>query len=182
MKETSVVMAGFGGQGVMSIGKILAKAAIHEGKEVTWLPSYGPEMRGGTANCTVVVADGPIGSPLVKFPDMAIVMNKQSIDKFEPELRPGGLIVVNASLIDRALARRDLVAVHVAANALAEEAGAPRSANIAILGAFMARAGDLVSIAAVEHALAETFAGKPPSLLEQNLAIFRAGLCAGAPA
>ncbi|MBR4104508.1 MAG: 2-oxoacid:acceptor oxidoreductase family protein, partial [Thermoguttaceae bacterium] len=69
MKETSVVMAGFGGQGVMSIGKILAKAAIHEGKEVTWLPSYGPEMRGGTANCTVVIADGPIGSPLVKFPD-----------------------------------------------------------------------------------------------------------------
>lgn len=180
MGETSIVMAGFGGQGVMSIGKILAKAAIHEGREVTWLPSYGPEMRGGTANCTVVIADAPIGSPLVKHPDAAIVMNKQSIDRFEAELRPGGLIVVNTALIDRQVERRDLRAIYVDANALAESAGAPRSANVAILGTFLASCAQIIPTAAVEAALEETFAGKPPEVLEKNLSVFRLGLAAGA--
>lgn len=180
MNQTSIVMAGFGGQGVMSIGKILAKAAIHEGKEVTWLPSYGPEMRGGTANCTVVIADKPIGSPLVKFPDAAIVMNKPSIDKFEAELRPGGLIVVNTALIDREVERGDLEAVYLDANALAEGAGAPRSANIAILGACMSRCAHIVPISSVEAALEETFASQPRAVLEKNLLIFRSGLEAGA--
>ncbi|MDR0965777.1 MAG: 2-oxoacid:acceptor oxidoreductase family protein [Myxococcales bacterium] len=179
MAQTSIVMAGFGGQGVMSIGKILAKAAIHEGKEVTWLPSYGPEMRGGTANCTVVIADDPIGSPLVKFPDAALVMNKQSLDKFEEELRPSGLIAVNTALIDRAVKRGDLCALYVDANALAERGGAARSANLALLGAFMARC-DVLPICAVEAAIEETFAGKSTSVLETSLAIFRAGVEAAA--
>ena len=179
MSQTSIVMAGFGGQGVMSIGKILAKAAIHEGREVTWLPSYGPEMRGGTANCTVVVADAPIGSPLVKFPDAAIVMNKQSIDRFEAEVRPGGLIVVNTALIDRRVERRDLTAIYVDANAIAEAAGAPRSANLAILGAFMAGGLDVLPLAAIEAAIGQTFAGKPPEVLAQNLQVFLRGLEAG---
>ena len=116
MANADIVMAGFGGQGLMAIGKILAKAAMEEGRHVTWLPSYGPEMRGGTANCIVIIDDDPIGSPVLKRTQAAIVMNKQSIDKFEPSIVDDGLIVVNTSLIDRKVQRKDLKAVYIAAN------------------------------------------------------------------
>ena len=112
MAQTDIVMAGFGGQGLMAIGKMLAKAAMAEGQHVTWMPAYGPEMRGGTANCTVIIDDEPIGSPIVRRTQAAIVMNKQSMDKFEPTVREQGLIIVNTSLIDRKVERADLKAIY----------------------------------------------------------------------
>ena len=174
MPATDVVMAGFGGQGLMAIGKILAKAAMDEGLEVTWLPSYGPEMRGGTANCVVVIDDEPIASPIVRRARAAIVMNKQSIDKFEPNLVPDGLLVVNSSLIDRRATRDDIRAVYVPANEVAEREGSARAANMVMLGAYVAATG-IVSPGAVEHAIGKTFEEKPKAA-ESSVRAFRRGL------
>lgn len=173
MASADVVMAGFGGQGLLAIGKILAKAAMEEGRQVTWLPSYGPEMRGGTANCVVVVDDDEIGSPVVRRPLAALVMNKQSIDKFEPSVAEKGLIVVNTSLIDRKVQRTDLKVIYVAANELAEKAGAGRSANMVMLGAYVGATG-IVKQATAEHAIEATFAEKK-GVGEVNVRAFRAG-------
>ena len=178
MAHEDVVMAGFGGQGLMAIGKILAKAAMEEGKHVTWLPSYGPEMRGGTANCIVVIDDEPIGSPVAKEPRGLIVMNKQSIDKFEPTVKKGGLMVVNTSLIDRKSTRNDIRVIYVAANELAEKEGSGKSANMVALGAYIA-ATKTASVGAVEHAIVENFKGKRGNVGEINVRAFRCGLEAG---
>jgi 2-oxoglutarate ferredoxin oxidoreductase subunit gamma len=177
MASASVVMAGFGGQGLMAIGKILAKAAMEEGRQVTWLPSYGPEMRGGTANCVVVIDDEPIGSPLVRQSRAAIVMNKQSIDKFEPAVAGEGLIVVNTSLIDRTIKRSDLKAIYVPANELAEKEGGMKAANMVMLGAYVA-ATKVVAPATVEHAIEATFKGKHGNAGEINIRAFRRGMSA----
>ncbi len=99
--QTEIILSGFGGQGIMFAGQILTYAAMDAGKEVTWIPSYGPEMRGGTANCTVVIADEEIGSPVVKNPDAVLAMNLPSLDKYEPMVKPGGVLVINASMVDR---------------------------------------------------------------------------------
>lgn len=174
---SDVVMAGFGGQGLMAIGKILAKAAMHQGRHVTWLPSYGPEMRGGTANCVVVIDDEPVASPVVQHAQAAIVMNKQSIDKFEPTLVPGGLLVVNTSLIDRPPQRSDLRVVELPANAVAEEAGSGKSANMVMLGAYVGASG-AVKPEEVEYAIAANF-GEKKAVAETALAAFRRGYEAG---
>ncbi|MCX6645296.1 MAG: 2-oxoacid:acceptor oxidoreductase family protein [bacterium] len=108
-----VVMAGFGGQGLMLIGKLLAEASMDEGKEVSWLPSYGPEMRGGTANCTVVVSDTPVASPVINMPQSLLVMNRQSLEKFGPLVKPGGLVLVNSSLIPITTGRTDVHEVRI---------------------------------------------------------------------
>ena len=181
MASEDVVMAGFGGQGLMAIGKILAKAAMQEGRHVTWLPSYGPEMRGGTANCLVVIDDEAIGSPVAKTPRAAIVMNKQSIDKFEPSVKAGGLLIVNASLIDRKASRKDLRTIYVPANEVAEKEGAGRSANMVALGAYVA-AMRTTSAAAVEHAIEENFKGKRGDVGDINVRAFRRGLEFGSAA
>ena len=179
MAQTDIVMAGFGGQGLMAIGKMLAKAAMAEGQHVTWMPAYGPEMRGGTANCTVIIDDEPIGSPIVKRTQAAIVMNKQSMDKFEPTVREQGLIVVNTSLIDRKVQRADLKAVYVPANDIAEKEGSGKSANLVMLGAYVA-ASKVIKPEAIEKALEKTFEGKPAKVLEANLRAFRKGMEAAA--
>jgi 2-oxoglutarate ferredoxin oxidoreductase subunit gamma len=176
MAGTDVVMAGFGGQGLMAIGKILAKAAMDEGLQVTWLPSYGPEMRGGTANCVVVIDDQPIGSPVVRQAHAAIVMNKQSIDKFEPTLVDHGLLVINTSLIDRRAERGDLRTVYVAANEVAESEGSGKAANMVMLGAYVGATG-IVSPKAVEYAIAKTFEEKPKAA-ESSVRAFRRGYAA----
>ena len=108
------IFAGFGGQGTLLIGKFLALACMKDGKHVSWLPSYGPEMRGGTANCSVIVSDEPIASPLVDEPDVVIAMNEPSLDKFEPRIKPGGLLVINSSLIDRQSVRDDIDVIYCA--------------------------------------------------------------------
>lgn len=138
---TEIVFAGFGGQGVMTMGTALSKAAMKEGKEVTWLPSYGAEQRGGTANCTVVVADMPIASPISEHPGVVVAMNLPSLDKFEPRAMPGATILVNSSLISRLTARTDVVQIRVPANELAEKLGSARVANMVMLGAFAAATG-----------------------------------------
>ena len=139
--ERSVIIAGFGGQGVILAGKILAQAGMDHGLEVTWLPSYGPEMRGGTANCTVVLSDEPVGSPIVDQPTGLIAMNRPSLDKFEPMVAPDGVVVVNSSLVDRTAERDDIRASHLPFNDLAASAGNPRTINMVALGAYLKASG-----------------------------------------
>ena len=130
-----IVLAGFGGQGVLSLGQILAYAAMAEGKEVTWLPSYGPEMRGGTANCSVIIADKPIASPIVSNPTLLVAMNGPSLDKFADKVTPGGVILVNSSLIAQKVERKDVRVYYVPANEMALDLGTAKAANIIMLGA-----------------------------------------------
>ncbi len=138
MASCEIVIAGFGGQGVLFLGEVLAQAALREGREVTWLPAYGPEQRGGTAYCTVVISDGPIGSPVVSDPAVLIAMNRPSLERFEPAVRPGGLIVCDVTLTGRAPGRADVRSVAVPATAIAAELGAARAANVVLLGATLA--------------------------------------------
>ncbi|MEG1612882.1 MAG: 2-oxoacid:acceptor oxidoreductase family protein [Clostridia bacterium] len=136
-----IVIAGFGGQGVLSLGQFIAYAALYENKAVTWLPSYGPEMRGGTANCSVVVDDKEVASPIIAVPDCLIAMNKPSLDKFVNKVRSGGLIIVNSSLIAEKVMRDDVKVIYVDANKLAHEAGNDKTANIVVLGAYIKHSG-----------------------------------------
>ncbi|MHC5209573.1 MAG: 2-oxoacid:acceptor oxidoreductase family protein [Planctomycetota bacterium] len=178
MTATEVLMAGFGGQGMLLAGKILAQAAMQRGLEVSWLPSYGPEMRGGTANVIVCLAEEPIGSPLIERPRALLVMNRPSLEKFGPKVRPGGVIVINRTMIDIPPGREDCTIVEVDTRTLATEAGAARAANIVMLGAYLG-AAEVVPIDAVETALAAEFSGAREKLLSANLAAFRAGLEVG---
>jgi 2-oxoglutarate ferredoxin oxidoreductase subunit gamma len=171
--EQQVIIAGFGGQGVMLIGKILAHAGMREHKEVSWLPSYGPEMRGGTSNCTVVVSDEPVGSPLVYRPSAVIAMNAPSLTKFEPSVSPGGLLLVNSCLVPKEVTRRDIRALKVPANDIALEVGHVRAANMVVLGAYVGATG-VVSLETVEIVVRETLSAKP-QLVESNLAALRRG-------
>jgi 2-oxoglutarate ferredoxin oxidoreductase subunit gamma len=157
--QREVVMAGFGGQGLMMIGKLLALAGLEEGKEVTWLPSYGPEMRGGTANCTVVVSKKPIGSPLIVAPIGGIVMNRPSHDKFAPAIRPGGILVVNSSLIPDRSDRADIKSFRIRANEISQEEGSNRSANLVVLGAYLGL-DEIVKADTILNAIKKAFAKK----------------------
>ena len=132
-----LIIAGFGGQGVLSMGQLLAYAGLSEGKNVTWLPSYGPEMRGGTANCNVIISEGAIGSPVVTEATAAIIMNKPSLDKFQPSVIPGGLLLINSSLIDKKSNRGDIETIYIPANDIAAEMNNPKVANMIILGAYL---------------------------------------------
>lgn len=151
-----MILAGFGGQGVMLMGQMLAYAGMIEDKHVSWLPSYGPEMRGGTANCTVVVSDQPVGSPLITRPSIVVAMNLPSLDKFESSIKPGGLLIYNSSLIKRQPERDDITVLPVAANEIANELGSDRIANMVVLGALLGMKPmvEMQSIlAALRHAL-----------------------------
>ncbi|KGM45478.1 2-oxoacid:acceptor oxidoreductase family protein [Neobacillus niacini] len=132
-----IIIAGFGGQGVMSMGQLIAYAGMLEGKGVSWLPSYGPEQRGGTANCSVVVSDEPVGSPLVTSPSTAIVLNNPSFEKFEHRVRPGGLLISNSSLVTRASKRCDIEIIEITATDMASDLGNTRVANMILLGAYL---------------------------------------------
>lgn len=181
MPGTDVLMAGFGGQGMLLAGKILAHAALQEGLQVSWLPSYGPEMRGGTANVIVCISAEPIGSPLITSPGALLVMNRPSLDKFESRVRAGGVIVVNTSLVDVATERPDCTVVNVAAREIAREAGSERSANFVMLGAYVGAAMPL-PVAAVERAIESEFTGRKAKFAALNQAAFRAGLAVGSAA
>jgi 2-oxoglutarate ferredoxin oxidoreductase subunit gamma len=135
--EERVIMAGFGGQGVMSMGQLLTYAGMIENKNVSWLPSYGPEMRGGTANCNVMVSDEPVGSPIVTEATCAIVMNRPSLDKFEKDIVKGGNLLINSSLIDKKAERDDINIYYIPANDIAVELGNTKVANMVMLGAFL---------------------------------------------
>ncbi len=171
--QYDMIIAGFGGQGALLIGKMLAYAGMHQGKEVSWLPSYGPEMRGGTANCTVVVSDRPVGSPVIKSPRALLALNLPSLDKFEDSVRADGVILVNTSMVNRDPRRTDVKVVKVAANDIANGLGNPRGANMVALGAFVGATG-VVDMKEVESLVRETFSRKP-ALVEVNLKAVRAG-------
>lgn len=176
--QNDVIMAGFGGQGILLIGKMLAYAGMHEGKEVSWLPSYGPEMRGGTANCTVVISDKPVGSPVIRSPRAVVAMNLPSLEKFETDLRSGGLLLINTSLINRGTTRDDLTVIEVPANEIATELGNPRGANMVALGAYLG-ATDAVSVDEVIEVIRQTFAAKP-AVIDVNIEALRKGYDLGA--
>ena len=176
--QKDVIMAGFGGQGILLIGKMLAYAGMQEGKEVSWMPSYGPEMRGGTANCTVVISDRPVGSPVIQNPRSVVAMNLPSLDKFETAVRPGGLLVINTSLINRGTDRDDIQVLLVPANEIANELGNPRGANMVALGAYVA-ASQAVSFDVVEQVVSDTFAAKP-KVIDVNIEALHRGFELGA--
>src|SRR5512136_691159 len=135
--QHEMIFAGFGGQGALFAGQLLAYAALGEDKHVTWIPSYGPEMRGGTAHCVVIVSDEEIGAPIIRNPTAAMVLNLPSMDKYEPLVKPGGVLVINRSLIAKPATRQDIRVVEVMANDLAAEIGSAKMANVVMLGALL---------------------------------------------
>ncbi len=161
-----MIMAGFGGQGVLVMGQLLAYAGMMEDRQVSWIPSYGPEMRGGTANCSVIITDEKIGSPIVTEPDLVVAMNLPSLDKFESWLKPGGILIMNSSLIAKQDLRKDMIVYQVPANDLAQETGNPKVANMVMLGAVVA-AAKAVAAESVLQAFVKLFA-KKPQLVEVN--------------
>ncbi|MBM3154640.1 MAG: 2-oxoacid:ferredoxin oxidoreductase subunit gamma [Chloroflexi bacterium] len=167
------IIAGFGGQGVLSMGVNLAEAAMQEGKNVTYLPAYGAEVRGGTANCTVAISDDEIASPVASSPDFVIALNQPSALRFQNQIQSGGLFFVNSSLVETELSRGDITVLKVPASNIAEELGSSRSANMVMLGAFIKKSG-VVSLESVIEALAQTLGGKK-KLLDINERALRAG-------
>jgi 2-oxoglutarate ferredoxin oxidoreductase subunit gamma len=171
--QYEVVFAGFGGQGVMIAGQILAHSAMEEGYNVVWLPSYGPEMRGGTANCSVVISDKPIASPVVPTPGAAVVMNNPSLEKFGAAIRPGGVVIINTSLVNMACTREDVRQVTIPANEIAMDLGSGKAANMVVLGAYVG-ATDAVSIENLKGFMKKKFASKP-QFVDLNMAALQAG-------
>jgi 2-oxoglutarate ferredoxin oxidoreductase subunit gamma len=165
--QSEVMFAGFGGQGILLIGKILAHAAMEEGFEVAWIPSYGPEMRGGTAYCTVVVSDRPVGSPIIKNPQHLIAMNRPSLEKFAPVVKPKGVILINSSLIPIDSGRSDVDELKVPVVEIATAIGNSRAANIVAIAAFVARSR-IVSNNILEKCVREEFS-KKPKLIDLNM-------------
>jgi 2-oxoglutarate ferredoxin oxidoreductase subunit gamma len=161
------LIAGFGGQGVMFAGQLLAYTAMQQGFEVTWIPSYGPEMRGGTAHCYVVISDQPIGSPIVRHPKTVIVFNNPSFEKYESYCAPDGLLAYNASLITHTSSRQDVTLLPVPATALADEIGNLKMANGVMLGAVLI-ARPILSIDALKAALSDHIPARHQELLPQN--------------
>ena len=174
MMEKSIIFSGFGGQGALFAGQLLTYAALEAGKNVTWIPSYGPEMRGGTAHCTVVMGDDPIGSPLVRHPDMAVAMNLPSTDKYEPVVKENGLLVVNGSLVKRPIHRYNIDVIVIPANDIAHSHGNIRLANVIMLGALLAATG-LLPLVAVEQALEDHLPERHKRLLPANKAALQEG-------
>ncbi len=175
---TDVLMAGFGGQGLMFIGKLLAFTAMKEGKNVTWIPSYGPEMRGGKANCTVVISDEEIASPVITSPHALIIMNNPSLEAFEPRLKSGGVLIWNSSLVTKQIKRKDITPIAVRANELATEMGDERAANMVMLGAYIAYTGALPRNA-VSEALKEFLGAKKSRFFSVNVKAFEKGMECG---
>lgn len=171
--QSEIMFAGFGGQGILLIGKVLAHAAMEEGFEVAWIPSYGPEMRGGTAYCTVVISDRPIGSPIIKNPMHLVAMNGPSLEKFAPTVKPGGIIFVNSSLIAFGADRTDVDELRVPAVEIAKDLGTVKAANIVALAAFVARSG-IVALDTLKACVKEEF-GNKPKLIPLNMAAVEAG-------
>ena len=162
------LIAGFGGQGLLFAGKFIVNKGMLEGREVTWLPSYGPEMRGGTANCSVIVSDDPVGSPIVDHPDVLMVMNRPSLDKYEAAVQPGGMIFVDSTLIDRKVERADVTTFYVPATAMASESGITTLANMILTGKILKELGQF-DMEGVENALRRVVSAKHPEMYEVNL-------------
>jgi 2-oxoglutarate ferredoxin oxidoreductase subunit gamma len=162
-----VIVSGFGGQGALFAGQLLTYTGMDEGWHVTWIPSYGPEMRGGTAHCIVIISDDDIGSPIIRQPTIAIVMNPASMDKYEPLVRPGGMLVVNSTLVRYKSERTDIKAVYVPANELAAELGNVRMANVVLLGAMLGTR-EVLPLEGIKRTLDEHIPPERRRIIEPN--------------
>ena len=172
--QKEIIIAGFGGQGVLFGGQVLAYAAMDSGKEVTWIPSYGPEMRGGTANCTVVIADDEIGSPLVKNPPLAIALNLPSFDKYEEVIAPGGTLIVNQSMVNRSAKRTDIHVIFVPCNEITDEIGDKKLITMVAIGALLTALPE-VTLKDVEKALEGHLPARHKHLLPKNYEALKRG-------
>jgi 2-oxoglutarate ferredoxin oxidoreductase subunit gamma len=174
MQDYNIMLAGFGGQGVLFAGKLLAYAGMLDGHELSWLPSYGPEMRGGTANCSVVISEDPIGSPLVTEPNVLIAMNLPSFDKFVDTVEPGGIVIVDKTLVDACPTRDDITFVAIPATQLAEEHGLKTLANVILVGKILQITG-FSTIATLEAAIDKSVSAKHLDLVDANKKALRLG-------
>ena len=168
------LFAGFGGQGLLFSGKVLAYKALLEGKNVSWLPSYGPEMRGGTANCSVIISDDPVGAPIIDHPDVLVALNLPSLDKYEPTVKPGGIIVVDSSLIERRVARDDVQVYYLPATSMASDAGTPTLANMILMGRLLDVLGEYDE-EMVDKALGKCISARHADLFDANRKAMEAG-------
>ena len=172
-----LIIAGFGGQGVLSMGMLLTCAGMAEGKEISWLPSYGPEMRGGTSSCCVVISDEPVGAPLVTEADCVMAMNRPSLSKYESAVKPGGILIINSSIIDKKAARTDINVYYVPCNEIAAEIGNSKVMNMVMLGAYL-ELSRIVDMESVLNAFPEVLGKGKEKLIPIN----REALLAGARA
>lgn len=173
--KTEMIFAGFGGQGVLTIGKFIAQSAMKEGKNVSWLPSYGPEMRGGTANVSTVVSDEPIASPIVSYPDLLVALNQPSLDKFAPSVRTGGVVIINTSMCPHGCKRDDVVQINAPLTDMAIEIGSQRVLNMLAIGVVIGKTG-LIKYETMEDDLTAFLKAKDPDLLHKNLEAIRRGI------
>ncbi len=173
--KKEIIISGFGGQGGLAIGKNLAEAGMAEGLNVTWAPSYGPEMRGGTANCSVVLSDKPVGSPIFNHPTELIALNAPSLDKFEAGVVSGGTVFVNSDVVTDKVSRSDLTAYYIPCAKIAEEVGNPKVGNMVMLGAYVA-ATKVLKPETIEQMIQEMFAGAKAKFIPLNIDAFRRGM------
>lgn len=174
-KEETILLAGFGGQGILFTGKVIAYAGLTAGHEVSWLPSYGPEMRGGTANCSVTVSDEPIGSPLIINPSVLVAMNTPSLDKFVDNVVPGGIIIIDSTLISEKVERTDITTFYVPSTGLADEKGLKGLANMIILGKLL-KETKLFTDDEVLAGLKKTIPARKAALLDKNIEAIKLGM------
>ena len=173
--KMEMIFAGFGGQGSLTIGKFIAQACMEEGKHVTWFPSYGPEMRGGTANVFVVVADKPIASPIVSHPDLIVALNQPSLDKFGPSVKSKGYTILNSDLCPNIVKRDDVEYVLAPMNTIAPDVGNVKTLNMVAIGIVLAKTG-LFKFETIENAIHKSMGGKNPELAEMNIKDIKAGM------
>ncbi len=174
MKNCKIMLAGFGGQGILFAGKVLAYAGLKAGREVSWLPFYGPEMRGGTANCSVVISDKPVGSPIIPNPDVLIAMNRPSLDKFEATLPAGGVIITDSSMVDREVGRGDVTVIKIPAREIALENELGNLANMVIVGRLLKETG-LYSLDEIKAGLEKSIPPTKAALYEKNVKAIELG-------
>ncbi len=175
MNTTQYLFAGFGGQGILFSGKFLAYKGLTDGANVSWLPSYGPEMRGGTASCSVIISDQPVGSPIVSKPDVLITLNLPSLDKYEDSVVPGGMIFVDSTLVERKVKRTDVKVFYVPATKLADENGYPTLSNMVLMGKVLQETGGFEDEESVRDALKKVISAKRSDMLEVNMNALRLG-------
>ena len=173
--NTNILISGFGGQGILFSGKVISYAGLVDGKEVSWLPSYGPEMRGGTANCSVCLSDEPIGSPLVVTPDVLMVMNLPSLDKFIDTVVPGGLVLIDSSIVDKKVGRSDVKCVYIPATKMANDAGLKGMGNMIMVGRLF-RELELCSKEALDTGILKSVPPSKEKLIASNRAAVKLGM------
>ena len=174
MATTQFLFSGFGGQGILFAGKFVAYKGLTEDKQVSWLPSYGPEMRGGTASCSVIVSDEPVGSPIVSNPDVLVALNLPSLDKFEKDVKPGGFIFADSTLIERKVERTDVNVFYIPATQLASDNGIPTLANMIVMGKMLKELGDYTA-EGIENGLAKVISAKRADMKELNVKALELG-------